>query len=245
MNCPEVRDSSESYIAADLDDVASGRVAEHLKSCATCAAAYEETRLLVGDLKELRTARRSSRVVEGVMEVAGRAAPERDCARRGRSWARAWVAVAAALTLALIGSVVPVTVPSLARTVPLPVGQRLADLERDNGSHKVEKASRRAAENDVESASTPFHASWLNRIEAQFRAWRSFTFAGTDPSRPRHPSSPDPPLHRLAQPEHRRRAPASSRQHGKGCLTLHEQTRWRQRASLRVVAARRPGCAGS
>jgi DNA-binding LacI/PurR family transcriptional regulator len=27
---------------------------------------------------------------------------------------------------------------------------------------------------------TPFYASWLNRIEAQFRALRYFTLAGTD-----------------------------------------------------------------
>jgi transposase len=37
-----------------------------------------------------------------------------------------------------------------------------------------------AAENNVELAYTPFYASWLNRIEAQFRALRYFTLAGTD-----------------------------------------------------------------
>ena len=34
--------------------------------------------------------------------------------------------------------------------------------------------------NNVELAYTPFYASWLNRIEAQFRALRYFTLAGTD-----------------------------------------------------------------
>ena len=34
--------------------------------------------------------------------------------------------------------------------------------------------------NNVELAYTPHYASWLNRIEAQFRALRYFTLAGTD-----------------------------------------------------------------
>lgn len=37
-----------------------------------------------------------------------------------------------------------------------------------------------AAINNVELAYTPFYGSWLNRIEAQFRALRHFTLAGTD-----------------------------------------------------------------
>ncbi len=37
-----------------------------------------------------------------------------------------------------------------------------------------------AALNNVELAYTPHYASWLNRIEAQFRALRYFTLAGTD-----------------------------------------------------------------
>jgi transposase len=37
-----------------------------------------------------------------------------------------------------------------------------------------------AQANNVELAYTPFYGSWLNRIEAQFRALRYFTLAGTD-----------------------------------------------------------------
>jgi transposase len=37
-----------------------------------------------------------------------------------------------------------------------------------------------AANNNVELAYTPFYASWLNRIEAQFTALRYFTLDGTD-----------------------------------------------------------------
>ncbi len=51
----------------------------------------------------------------------------------------------------------------------------------DNFSaHKGEKVRQWAADNNVELAYTPFYASWLNRIEAQFRALRYFTLAGTD-----------------------------------------------------------------
>src|SRR3954451_826356 len=51
----------------------------------------------------------------------------------------------------------------------------------DNFSpHKGEQVRAWAAANNVELAYTPFYASWLNRIEAQFRALRYFTLAGTD-----------------------------------------------------------------
>ena len=63
-----------------------------------------------------------------------------------------------------------------------------------------------AHDNNVELAYTPHYASWLNRIEAQFKALRYFTPRRHRPSRPRHPGPAHPPLHRLAQPQHRRPA---------------------------------------
>ena len=51
----------------------------------------------------------------------------------------------------------------------------------DNFSaHKGEAVREWAQENNVELAYTPHYASWLNRIEAQFRALRYFTLASTD-----------------------------------------------------------------
>jgi transposase len=51
----------------------------------------------------------------------------------------------------------------------------------DNFSpHKGEAVRAWAQINNVELAYTPFYASWLNRIEAQFRALRYFTLDGTD-----------------------------------------------------------------
>lgn len=51
----------------------------------------------------------------------------------------------------------------------------------DNFSpHKGGVVREWAQANNVELAYTPHYASWLNRIEAQFRALRYFTLAGTD-----------------------------------------------------------------
>jgi len=51
----------------------------------------------------------------------------------------------------------------------------------DNFSpHLGQKMREWAAANNIELAYTPFYGSWLNRIEAQFRALRYFTLAGTD-----------------------------------------------------------------
>ena len=51
----------------------------------------------------------------------------------------------------------------------------------DNFSpHKGQTVREWAQANNVELAYTPHYASWLNRIEAQFRALRYFTLAGTD-----------------------------------------------------------------
>ena len=58
-----------------------------------------------------------------------------------------------------------------------------------------------AAANNVELAYTPFYASWLNRIEAQFQALRYFALDGTDHATPPRAGRDDPPLHRLAQPQ--------------------------------------------
>ena len=46
--------------------------------------------------------------------------------------------------------------------------------------HKGHEMRDWAADNNVELAYTPHYASWLNRIEAQFKALRYFTLNGTD-----------------------------------------------------------------
>ena len=61
-----------------------------------------------------------------------------------------------------------------------PPGIRLHFVLDNFSPHKGEQVRAWAAANNVELAYTPFYASWLNRIEAQFRALRYFTLAGTD-----------------------------------------------------------------
>ena len=61
-----------------------------------------------------------------------------------------------------------------------PPGVRLAFVLDNFSPHLGETARAWAAANNVELAYTPYYASWLNLIEAQFRALRYFTLAGTD-----------------------------------------------------------------
>ena len=53
-------------------------------------------------------------------------------------------------------------------------------LVLDNFSAHQGEVREWAADNNVELAFTPHYASWLNRIEAQFKALRYFCLAGTD-----------------------------------------------------------------
>jgi hypothetical protein len=75
-----------------------------------------------------------------------------------------------------------------------------------------------AAANNVELASTPTNASWLNRIEAQFQTQRDFTLAGTDhASHHQHASM----IRRSIAWRNRNTHDAGPhhRRPGKGCLT--------------------------
>lgn len=61
-----------------------------------------------------------------------------------------------------------------------PPGVSLAFVLDNFSPHLGETMRGWAAANNVELAYTPYYASWLNLIEAQFRALRYFTLAGTD-----------------------------------------------------------------
>ena len=130
MNCHDVTEALEGYIAGDLDDREAREVARHLDTCKACASAYEDTRALVAELKDLSVAFRPT----GLDDVTFASSPAPAPARRDgrRSWRPAWVLAAAVLLVALAAAVAVATVPSLARTVPLPVGAQLNDLERQN-----------------------------------------------------------------------------------------------------------------
>lgn len=120
MDCPDVMDSLEMYIAGDLPDTGSLEVAAHLAACETCTAEYDRIRELVGDLKVLAS---SFVPTERFTTSSSRA-------RRGAAWG--WrFATAAAVALALF-SVSALAVPAIARQLPTPLGSALGELEQRN-----------------------------------------------------------------------------------------------------------------
>ena len=132
MNCNEVREALESYVAADLDDATTEAVAEHLHDCSTCAAEFDRVRDLVGDLKGLREA-------YVPMEVFDMSAIRTDAQPRS-GWGWKLATVAALLIAALSLSVL--TIPAVAETLRvLPVSERLVSLKADNAEleKKVEE----------------------------------------------------------------------------------------------------------
>jgi len=61
-----------------------------------------------------------------------------------------------------------------------PAALRLAFVLDNFSPHKGDEVRAWAAANNVELAHTPHYASWLNRIEPQFKGLRYFCLAGTD-----------------------------------------------------------------
>jgi transposase len=61
-----------------------------------------------------------------------------------------------------------------------PAEVRLRFILNNFSPHLGEEVRDWAHDNNVELACTPHYGSWLNRIEAQFKALRSFTLDGTD-----------------------------------------------------------------
>ena len=61
-----------------------------------------------------------------------------------------------------------------------PAATRLAFILDNFSVHKGDEVREWAASNDVELAYTPHYASWLNRIEPQFKGVRYFCLDGTD-----------------------------------------------------------------
>lgn len=125
MNCSDVRDSIESYITDDLSDTESAKVAAHLAACEGCATAYEETRALVAGL---------SGIAESFVPRE-RFVPERPYAPRpvgGWGWR---IAAVAASILALL-AISALSVPAIARELPLPLAREIDALEQTNETLK-------------------------------------------------------------------------------------------------------------
>lgn len=118
MNCSDVRDALESYIADDLPDAESARLADHLASCEPCTAEYERTRAIVADLKGLAEAFvPRERYVPRPAYVPAPAG----------GWA--WRVVAIAASVVALLAVSALSVPAIARELPLPLARELGALE--------------------------------------------------------------------------------------------------------------------
>lgn len=123
MNCSDVRDALEAYIADDLTDAEQAKLAAHLAGCDECTAAYERTRAVVADLKGIADA----------FVPRERFVPRPAYAPRpAGGWGWRIVAVAASVVALLAMSAL--TVPALARQLPLPLTREIDALEEENES---------------------------------------------------------------------------------------------------------------
>jgi hypothetical protein len=123
MNCSDVRDVLESYIADDLTDTESARLAAHLAGCDSCAASYERTRGVVAELKGLADA----------FVPRERFVPRSAYAPRpAGGWG--WRVAAIAASIVALLAVSAMSVPAIARQLPLPVAREIDALEEQNES---------------------------------------------------------------------------------------------------------------
>ena len=127
MNCHEAMDALEMYIAGDLDESDSLDVAAHLATCDGCAAEYERLRTLIGGMRG---------IAESFVPVERFVAPAPATVARRGGWG--WrVATAAAALLAAV-SVSALTVPALARQLPVPLASEIERLEGENAALQEE-----------------------------------------------------------------------------------------------------------
>jgi mycothiol system anti-sigma-R factor len=102
MNCQDVQPRLGSYLDGELDAAETAAIAAHLKACAGCAASLDRLRALRAAVRaELASYRAPDtlrmRVRDAVREAAPAVSPSRQSA-----WS--WLAVAAAVVLAVVGT---------------------------------------------------------------------------------------------------------------------------------------------
>ncbi|MHB1020259.1 MAG: anti-sigma factor family protein [Coriobacteriia bacterium] len=118
MNCSDVRDRLESYISDDLTDAESARVAEHLSGCESCSATYERTRAVVAGLKGIS---------EAFVPADRFVLPAAYASGPVGGWA--WRVATIAASVIALAAVTALSVPAIARELPLPVSREIDALE--------------------------------------------------------------------------------------------------------------------
>ena len=121
MNCTEVKESLEMYIAGDLTEPDSLDVAAHLATCESCAAEYDTMRTLIGEIRQL---------ADAFVPVEHFVAQRTSAQRRAPVWG--WRLATAAATVVALLALSALTVPAIARQLPLPVAAEIDALEEKN-----------------------------------------------------------------------------------------------------------------
>lgn len=147
MNCNDVSDSLEMYIAGDLDVTTSSAVAEHLAGCDACTAVYDRLRYLIGDLKDVG----ESFIPVERFTTSEHAMPARLKPRASLGWR---LAAAAGIALAVL-STSALSVPAIARQLPLPLGRELSALEEDNARLAEQVEQLKIEIRDIEGTQVP------------------------------------------------------------------------------------------
>jgi len=127
MNCHEATDVLEMYIAGELPESESLDVVAHLATCDECAAEYERLRVLIGGMRG---------IADSFVPVERFTVPAPATIARRAGWG--WRAATAAAVLVAAVSVSALTVPALARQLPVPLASEIERLEGENAALQEE-----------------------------------------------------------------------------------------------------------
>lgn len=132
MNCPDVRELLDAYIAGEAPEAQAREVEAHLATCTECEAAAVPRRSLVGQLRSMGEAFEPVEHFAVTREAAREAAREPVAAPPAPRGLWRWrIATAAAAVLAL-ASMSALAVPAIARQLPVPLAQEIDALEAQN-----------------------------------------------------------------------------------------------------------------
>ncbi|TYQ16108.1 UNVERIFIED_CONTAM: putative zinc finger protein [Acetivibrio alkalicellulosi] len=137
MNCKEVHQLIEEYIMGEVDTDKSLKIKKHLDECENCKKEYEETKELIGGLKEIK----NSIIIKKDILSKNERSIVKSAQRKGSSIKRVFSSVAAAVffIMFLLSSSI-IAFPTFASNyVPeLPVVRQLRNVQNDFNAAKQE-----------------------------------------------------------------------------------------------------------
>jgi hypothetical protein len=166
MNCDDIRQELELYAHGELDDSTAAQVAEHLQDCGECSLQYAQMGRLAERLKGLPDVYRPIPDFEEAVMQVERPGIGRERRQASGFWrSRGWAMAAAVLALCLIGAVVVASVPALARQLPLPVGNRLGDLETTSKQAQLQNRQMQTQIDKLQIEVKKIHGQLVNVIQ--------------------------------------------------------------------------------